>query len=252
MFSEERKGRNVWWSSTWGRPTEALRRCVGRSTIHSSVGNDRDDVFAMLTSWPEHDYTGGSGRPIANVDVKLVNDEGQETTACDVRGEICFRGPIVIPDYFDNPEANRASFDVDGFFHAGDVCYCDSKNKLWYIVDRKKELIKVRGFQVAPPELEAVLRGHPEIVDTGVIAVPASDYEGEAPRAYIVRRPGSDASKLTEAVVEEYAGEKLSKYRRLEGGVKFVDAIPKNASGKILKRILREQTKEEMSMSAKL
>jgi acyl-CoA synthetase (AMP-forming)/AMP-acid ligase II len=158
----------------------------------------------------------------------------------------------VIPGYFENPEANKASFDADGFFHTGDIGYCNSRTKLWYIVDRKKELIKVRGFQVAPPELEAVLLSHPDIVDAGVIGVPASDYEGEAPRAYVVRRPGSDPSNLTEEAVKNYAGEKLSKYKRLEGGVKFVDAIPKNASGKILKRVLREQAKKELGLSSKL
>ena len=93
---------------------------------------------------------------------------------------------------------------------------------------------------------------HPDIVDAGVIGVPASDYEGEASRAYVVRRPGSDPSKLTEEAVKNYAGEKLSKYKRLEGGVKFVDAIPKNASGKILKRVLREQAKKELGLSSKL
>jgi 4-coumarate--CoA ligase len=86
------------------------------------------------------------------------------------------------------------------------VGYCDSKTKLLYIVDRKKELIKVRGFQVAPPELEAVLLRHPDIVDASVIGVPASDYEGEALRAYVVQRPGSDPSKLTEEVVKIMLG----------------------------------------------
>jgi acyl-CoA synthetase (AMP-forming)/AMP-acid ligase II len=158
----------------------------------------------------------------------------------------------VIPGYFENPEVNKASFDADGFFHTGDIGYCDAKNKSWYIVDRKKELIKVQGFQVAPPELEAVLLCHPDIVDAGVIGVPASDYDGESPRAYVVRRPGSDMSKLTEKVVQDYIAAKLSKYKRLKGGVVFVDAIPKNASGKILKRVLREQAKKELGLSAKL
>ena len=181
-----------------------------------------------------------------------MNDEGQDITAYDVRGEICFRGSIVIPGYFENPEANRASFDPDGFYHTGDIGYCDAKSKLWYIVDRKKELIKVRGFQVAPPELEAVLLSHPDIMDAGVIGVPANDYDGEVPRAYVVRRPEADTSTLTKEVLKDYAGDKLSKYKRLEGGVKFVDAIPKNASGKILKRILREQAKKELGLHAKL
>jgi 4-coumarate--CoA ligase len=233
-------------------PQKRFTDLLGGAPFNQVYGMTETTCIALLTPWPEHDDTGGSGRPLANLDVKLVNDEGHDITAYDTRGEICFRGPIVIAGYFENPEANKASFDSDGFFHTGDIGYCDAKTKLWYIIDRKKELIKVRGFQVAPPELEAVLLSHPEIVDAGVIGVPASDYDGESPRAYVVRRPGSDASKLTEEIVKGYAGEKLSKYKRLDGGVKFVDAIPKNASGKILKRILREQAKKELGLTAKL
>jgi acyl-CoA synthetase (AMP-forming)/AMP-acid ligase II len=208
--------------------------------------------IATLTPWPEHDYTGSSGKPVANLDIKWVDDEGKDITTYDTRGEICFRGPIVIPGYFENPEANKTSFDADGFFHTSDIGYCNTKTRSWYIVDRKKELIKVRGFQVAPPELEAVLLSHSNIVDAGVIGVPANDYDGESPRAYVVRIPGSDSSKLTEEAVKNYVAEKLSKYKRLEGGVVFVDATPKNASGKILKRVLRERAKKELSLSAKL
>ena len=182
---------------------------------------------------------------------RLVDDEGKDISAYDVSGEICARGPTVVPGYFDNPEANKASYDDDGFFHTGDIGYCESKSKLWYIIDRKKELIKVRGFQVAPPEIEAVLLGHPDIVDCAVIGVYLNE-DAELPRAYVVRRPGSDPAKLTEEIIKDFAGEKLAKYKRLEGGVRFVDAIPKNASGKILKRILREEAKKEVKLSPKL
>lgn len=104
----------------------------------------------------------------------------------------------------------------------------------------------MRGFQVAPPELEGVLLGHPDIVDAAVIGVmePARDGS-ELPRAYIVRRPGSDG-RLTTAELHKYMRERLASYKMLEGGVVYVDAIPKNASGKILKRLLREQAKQEM------
>lgn len=183
---------------------------------------------------------------------RLVDDDGNDITAYDVRGEFCVRGPSVIPGYFENPEANKLSFDSDDFFHTGDIAYCDGKTKLWYIVDRKKELIKVRGFQVAPPELETVLLSHPDIIDAAVIGIPTNAFDGEVPRAYIVRRPGSSVSKLTEEDVKGYISERLTKYKRLEGGVKFVETIPKNASGKILKRILRDEVKKEMESRPKL
>ncbi|KIX00982.1 uncharacterized protein Z518_10048 [Rhinocladiella mackenziei CBS 650.93] len=214
------------------------------------------EVSCILTwfDYPEDDLTGSVGRIRPGIDAKLIDNEGNDISGYDVVGEMCVRGPTVIKGYFNNPEANKMSFDQDGFFHTGDVMYCDGKTKLWYVVDRKKELIKVRGFQVAPPEIEAVLLTHPDIVDAAVIGVPAaSAVDGEVPRAYVVRRPGSDPKNLTEADVMEFAGRPLAKYKRLEGGVRFKDVIPKNASGKILKRILRDEAKKEReSVAAKL
>ena len=171
--------------------------------------------------------------------------------------------PLTVKGYFENPEANARDWDADGYFHTGDIAFRDGKSKLWYIVDRKKvnrfshisfvslyltvrfqELIKVRGFQVAPPELEGVLLGHPDIVDVAVIGITDSAHEGsELPRAYVQRRPGSGGKPSAEDV-QVYMRERLASYKALTGGVVFIDAIPKNQSGKILKRILRERAKE--------
>ena len=152
----------------------------------------------------------------------------------------------MVSGYLNNPAANEA-FDANGFYHTGDIAYCASKSKKWYIVDRKKELIKVRGFQVAPPELEAVLLSHPQIVDAAVIGVPSSQDDDQSPRAYVVRREGEQGDALTEAEVKQHLSNKLTRFKHLDGGVNFVPSIPKNASGKILKRILRESAKKEMS-----
>lgn len=110
----------------------------------------------------------------------------------------------------------------------------------------------MRGFQVAPPEIEAVLLSHPSIVDAAVIGIPApaSSRDGELPRAYVVQRSGTPT--LTEQEVVEFAGTKLAGYKKLAGGVKFIDEIPKTASGKILKRVLRDMTAREESEKAKL
>lgn len=113
-------------------------------------------------------------------------------------------------------------------------------------MDRKKELIKVRAWQVAPPELEAVLLSHPQIVDAAVIGVQFGKDESQLPRAYIVKRPGPEGDRLNEEKVKKFMEGKLAKYKRLDGGVKFVDAIPRIPSGKILKRILREEAKREI------
>ncbi|KAF2200694.1 amp dependent CoA ligase [Delitschia confertaspora ATCC 74209] len=195
----------------------------------------------------EHDDTGSVGRMLPNMDVKLVDDDGKDITAYGRRGEICIRGPLVSKGYFENPEANSRDWDSERFFHTGDIGYCDEKTGLWYIVDRKKELIKVRGFQVAPAELEATLLSHPSIIDSAVIGVKVSTNSEEPieiPRAYVILRPG--APKPTEQEVIDYCAERLAKYKKLEGGVAFVEMIPKTASGKILKRVLREQAQREM------
>jgi acyl-CoA synthetase (AMP-forming)/AMP-acid ligase II len=161
------------------------------------------------------------------------------------------RGPIVIRSYFNNAAADASSFDADGFYKTGDIGYCDAATKKWYIMDRKKELIKVRGFQVVPPELEAVLLSHPLIADAAVIGVSVAatsdvEVEEERPRAYIVKKPGPEAAKLSEKDVKEFCGKRLASYKELTGGVVCVDAIPKNASGKILKKLLREMAKKEL------
>ncbi len=174
-----------------------------------------------------------------------MDDNGNDITDYNVSGELCVRGPTVVPGYLHNPVGNEA-FDSDGFYHTGDIGYCNAKSKLWYIVDRKKELIKVRGFQVAPPELEAVLLSHPQIVDAAVIGVQFGRDESQLPRAYIVKRSGPEGEKLTANDVKRHMEEKLAKYKRLDGGVRFVGVIPKNPSGKILKRILRDEAKKEM------
>lgn len=95
-------------------------------------------AIATMLYYPEHDSTGGVGKCLPNVDAKLVDDDGNDITAYDVRGELCVRGPIVVRSYYENEEANQQSFDADRYFHTGDVAYCYGRNKLWYIVDRKK------------------------------------------------------------------------------------------------------------------
>lgn len=191
---------------------------------------------------PENDGTGSVGKPMPNLDLKVIDDSGAEVPAGSV-GELCVRGPTVIRGYLNNPEANSRDWDADGYFHTGDIGLCDEKTGLWYIVDRKKELIKVRGFQVAPAELEAVILLHPGVHDTAVIGVPDA-VSGELPRAYVIRRPGEEVS---EGEVRGWVQERLAKYKWLEGGVRFVDVIPKSATGKILKRVLRENAKKEMA-----
>lgn len=183
----------------------------------------------------------------------MIDDDGKDITAYDTPGELCIRGPTVIRGYFGNPTATAESFDGEGYFKTGDIMYCNSKTKKWYIIDRKKELIKVRGFQVAPAEIEGVLLAHPHVQDAAVIGVQKKgDPEVELPRAYVARKPTPGGQKLTEVEVKAYCDERLAKYKALTGGVRFVDAVPRNATGKALKRILRETVKAEEGNEAKL
>jgi acyl-CoA synthetase (AMP-forming)/AMP-acid ligase II len=229
----------------------ALKRdhCAPGCVFNQVWGMTETSCVATMFPYTEPDDTGSVGRPIPNLDVKLVDDDGRDVSAYNVPGEICVRGPVVIPGYFENEAANREAFDGEGYLRTGDIGYVDGETKKWYIIDRKKELIKVRGFQVAPPEVEGVLLRHPQIVDAAVIGVkgmPAQPPELECPKAYVVRRPGAEGVKLTAEEVKQWCGARLAKYKELTGGVVFVDAIPKNASGKILKRILRDMAKDEL------
>ncbi|KAI7287193.1 acetyl-CoA synthetase-like protein [Hortaea werneckii] len=226
-------------------PQKRMQALMGGAPFTQVWGMTETSCVCSMFNWDEYDETGSVGRMVANMDAKLVDDAGKDISGFDVRGELCVRGPLTVKGYFENPEANARDWDADGYFHTGDIAFRDGKSKLWYIVDRKKELIKVRGFQVAPPELEGVLLGHPDIVDVAVIGITDSAHEGsELPRAYVQRRPGSGGKPSAEDV-QVYMRERLASYKALTGGVVFIDAIPKNQSGKILKRILREQAKKE-------
>ncbi|CEL10842.1 hypothetical protein ASPCAL13951 [Aspergillus calidoustus] len=227
-----------------------IQKLLGPGAPFTQVwGMTETSCIATMFPYPEDDDTGSVGRLVPNVEAKLINDAGENISAYNVRGELCVRGPTITPGYYKNPSANASSFDSDGWFHTGDIAYCDGETKKWYIVDRKKELIKVRGFQVAPPELEGVLLSHPGIADAAVIGVrdvSVGGGDGELPRAYVVRKPGQAGQGLDEEEVKGYLAGRLAKYKALTGGVRFVQAIPKNASGKILKRVLREEAEREI------
>ncbi|CAD6441605.1 6a52cfbf-8984-433f-9ed1-2d116ac6e905 [Sclerotinia trifoliorum] len=223
--------------------------CAPGATATQVFGMTETSCICTMFHYWEDDNTGSVGRMLPNIDAKIIDDEGNDITAYDVRGELCVRGPTIISGYYKNQPANQLSFDSSQFFKTGDIAYCSHPSKKWYIISRKKELIKVRGFQVAPAEIESVLLSHPLIIDAAVIGIKGSDADGEMPRAYVVRRHGEEGSRLEEKDVKGWCGERLARYKELNGGVRFVETIPKNASGKILKRILEEQAEREMKMA---
>ncbi|XP_050438535.1 uncharacterized protein LOC126844403 isoform X2 [Adelges cooleyi] len=149
-------------------------------------------------------------------------------------GELCFKGPMVMKGYYNNSEETSNIIDQEGWLHTGDVGYYD-KYYNFYIVDRIKELIKYKGYQVAPAELESVLLTHPDIEDAAVTGLP-NPIAGELPIAFVVK---AKDSKLGEMDVVEFINKQVSSQKRLRGGVRFVDVIPKNPSGKILRKVLK-------------
>jgi len=176
----------------------------------------------------------------ANTVAKIIDiNDGHLITEPMKEGEILIKGPQVMKGYYNNIGATNLCIDGEGYFHTGDVGYIDSEN-YFYIVDRVKELIKVKGYQVPPAELEAILLNHKEIIDCAVI--PKPDLEnGEIPKAFIVKK--SD-SKLTEKDIIEFVAPHVAFYKKIRE-VEFIDAIPKSASGKILRRLLRDKEKKQ-------
>ena len=176
---------------------------------------------------------GSIGELAPNTESRIVDIETGADLGPNVDGELCVRGPQVMRGYLNNPAATADTIDADGWLHTGDIGHMDETG-YFYIVDRLKELIKYKGYQVPPAELEAILLGHPAVSDAAVI--PIHDAEGgEVPKAFVVLRQPIDGDSLI-----AYVAERVAPYKRVRQ-VEVVDAIPKSASGKILRRVLVEQ-----------
>lgn len=185
---------------------------------------------------------GAVGKLLPNTEMRIVaiDDPGKDVgTGTD--GEVLIRGPQVMKGYLGRPEATADMIDSEGWLHTGDIGRVDEEGWL-FVVDRVKELIKYKGYQVAPAELEALLLGHERIADAAVIGV--YDAEGnEVPKAYLVRRPSDgDHDDPTAEDIMAYVAERVSPYKKVRQA-EFVDAVPRAASGKILRRELRDREK---------
>ncbi|GAB2694207.1 AMP-binding protein [Kitasatospora kifunensis] len=177
---------------------------------------------------------GSVGKLVAATELRVRSlDGGGEDLGVGEHGEIVIRGPQVMKGYLGRPADTDTMIDPDGWLHTGDVGYVDERGYL-FIVDRVKELIKYKGYQVAPAELEALLLTHPQIADAAVIGVTGEDGT-ERPKAFVVRAPGS---ALTESEVIDFVAARVAPYKKVRA-VGFLDAVPKSASGKILRRELR-------------
>jgi acyl-CoA synthetase (AMP-forming)/AMP-acid ligase II len=212
------------------------RACTERFGCLIKQGYGMTETSPVTHSTPyekEKIKFGSVGTCIPNTTCRIVDMETGVELGPNQKGEIWVRGPQVMKGYLNRPEATAHTVDAEGWLHTGDIGYADEEGH-FYIVDRVKELIKYKGFQVAPAELEAILLAHPAIRDAAVI--PSPDEEaGEVPKAFIVLKTETNIEELLDYVAERVAPHK--KIRKVE----IIDQIPKTASGKILRRVLKER-----------
>jgi acyl-CoA synthetase (AMP-forming)/AMP-acid ligase II len=215
---------------------ELSRECMERIGCGVRQGYGMTETSPVTHSSPADPSKmrlGSVGTAAPNTEVKLLDPATGRELGVNEEGEICVRGPQIMKGYLNNPEATARTIDSDNWLHTGDIGYADAGGH-FFVVDRVKELIKYKGFQVAPAELEAVLLTHPAVADAAVI--PARDDEaGEVPKAFVVTRQETSGKEIMNFVAARVAPHK--KIREVE----FIAQIPKSLSGKILRRVLIEQ-----------
>ncbi|XP_051193188.1 4-coumarate--CoA ligase 2 [Lolium perenne] len=216
---------------------DALRGRLPQAIFGQGYGmTEAGPVLSMCPAFarePTPAKSGSCGTVVRNAQLKVVDPDTGVSLGRNLPGEICIRGPQIMKGYLNDPVATAATIDVEGWLHTGDIGYVDDDDEV-FIVDRVKELIKFKGFQVPPAELEALLIAHPSIADAAVVPQ-KDDAAGEVPVAFVVRAADSD---IAEEAIKEFVSKQVVFYKRLHK-VYFTHAIPKSASGKILRKELR-------------
>ncbi|CZS93350.1 hypothetical protein WAI453_000964 [Rhynchosporium graminicola] len=227
--------------AVWKRLEIPIKQAWGMSETSPAI------TTQLVSDWQT--TMGSVGKILPNQSLKFVSEAG-DILPPGQDGEIWVKGPNVFPGYLNNPEATANCMTEDGFMKTGDIGHITRDGHV-YITDRLKELIKYKGFQVAPAELEGVLVGHDQVADACVLGVWNADQATEVPRAYVVKSPA--AKNIKDAVLEQeivsWVSSKVAGHKKLRGGVHFVDEIPKSVAGKILRRILRDKIKAEEKSS---
>lgn len=216
---------------------ELTRACTKRLDCHIRQGYGMTETSPVTHSSPADPAQvkfGSVGVPAPGTECKVVDLTTGATLGPRSEGEICVRGPQIMKGYLNQPEATARTIDTERWLHTGDVGYADEDGH-FFVVDRAKELIKYKGFQIAPAEIEALLLSHPAIADAAVIPLP-DEEAGEIPKAYIVLKPGMTA---TTTEIKDFVATHVAPYKKLRH-IEFTDKIPKSASGKILRRVLVE------------
>ncbi|EDN95581.1 hypothetical protein SS1G_11459 [Sclerotinia sclerotiorum 1980 UF-70] len=241
----------------WEKSTEVALGLLPLSHIYGLVviaqGLTETSTVVCMNSGKDL-WLGSCGSLLPGVRVKLVNPEGVEVTGLNKPGELVAQSKSVVLGYLNNEKANKETFlpDTDGngrWMRTGDeaeIRLSPSGNEHVFIVDRIKELIKVKGLQVAPAELESHILAHPSVADCAVIPIP-DDAAGEIPKAYVVKSTSvgiEENDLVVKKDIMKWVESHKARHKWLKGGVEFIDVIPKSPSGKILRRLLRDKEKE--------
>lgn len=208
-------------------------------------GYGATESTACITCHPpshyDYKYATTGGMLVANTEAKVLDLTTGKELGVGETGEILARGPQIAMAYLDNPAASAETFDSDGFFHTGDVGHFDAEG-LIHIEDRIKEMIKVKGLQVPPAELEDLLLGHPEVEDCAVLGI-QDDYSGERPKAYVVVKQDVAESEEVGKRLLNFVKERKVRYKWIKE-IEFTQQVPKSPTGKLLRRILKVRDKE--------
>jgi 4-coumarate--CoA ligase len=216
---------------------EVAQEASARIGCEVVQGYGMTELSPVTHATPVGGFKAGSiGVTISNTESRVVDPDSGRDLGRDEDGELWIRGPQVMKGYLNNQEATAITLDEDGWLHTGDIGHIDADDH-FFIVDRLKELIKYKGFQIAPAELEALLLTHPSIADAAVIPIP-DEEAGEVPKAFIVLKPDHEVSQQE---VQDFVAGHVAHYKQIRE-VEVVDEIPKSASGKILRRLLRDRT----------
>ncbi|KAG1733051.1 uncharacterized protein EDB91DRAFT_653561 [Suillus paluster] len=228
---------------------EQLVQIFPNADIGQSYGTtESSTVITTCALDKKCDLSGGAGQLLPGIIGRVEKPDGT-LADFDEPGELVVKTQSLALGYANNPEATKETF-VNGWLRTGDEVKMNRKGEI-VVLDRLKEMLKVRGFQVAPAELEGCILNHPDVTDTCVVGIP-DDYSGELPLAFVVLRPqaakriGEDPSASDEikaSIIKHVADNKVA-YKKLAGGVEFIDVIPKNPSGKLLRRVLRAEARE--------
>jgi 4-coumarate--CoA ligase len=215
---------------------ELALECGARLDCEVVQGYGMTELSPVTHATPSGGFVPGSvGVTVPNTELRIVDPASGDDLPVDADGEVWVRGPQVMKGYLNNEVATRTTIDDDGWLHTGDIGHVNADGHL-FVVDRLKELIKYKGFQVPPAELEALLLTHPAVADAAVIGIP-DDEAGEIPAAYVVLKEGADT---TAEDIQQFVAGQVASYKQIRR-LTFIDAVPKSASGKILRRVLRDE-----------